>query len=807
MKKLLYSLLTIICFAVISCTEEIPLPDYSKDHIVLNVYNSQMSKAVGNYDTSYERQLERLDCFFYVKDKTNQPCVYYHKADVNNLDNATVPFYVNDLVLKEIFPKGTLCDVFVIANLPGDYTFEVNTPETTLQALGQLTLDMSKGEYDVFGKSFVMTGSGVVQKGKNSSATATIALARVASKVTMTVKIPFSIDVQNGSSTVKMVPVLTDNEGKSTLKTSFRYGTNKSYLSSAFPEDSKNFIRTNKIPYTESVSSMASYYVYTCDVPFYTYARSWDKGSDSAAYVTFEMPWGVDGDNDGKADDDDKTYYYQLLVNGGGRKFEPNAWYDMIVTVGVLGSSVESLPEELEELSYYVLDWTTETSNGEHGSGDRQENVEIEKFNYLEVPQTYIEMDNVSEVSIRYNASHKIGVKFDTKGGKSVEGLSGTTNLSALYIENGSGTPAAQPITNITLKDATKPDTQEQNVVSNFTDNNKGLLTFKYNLSDDVYSPAYVFLTIWLDVNGDGIHDSDEVLTQDVTIVIYPAIYIVGDNSYDYSIFINGYYNKNRSGGNNLGYLSIAGKQVGKAAGDDDNTYMHVISISAFNEKNYKFAYNNNKNKDTEYIIGDPRERSSNKLGVTDDKNNTANVNTANPGNATNTTGWIRATDVNGTVRNLEYYYPTSTEANSYQVIAPKFRIASKLGGYSKSDPAGAVLRCASYQEHGFPAGRWRLPTTAEVLYIIELQRLGKIQQLFYGTSQTSTTYFSATDRVTCLDDKNNYSLTTGIGTSQASVRCVYDEWYWGSEREAIKNSDYNNYGGYQFTWGDRFIY
>ena len=785
-------MLIIIYFAVISCTAEILLPDYSTDHIVLNVYNSNMTKAAGNYDTSYERQLNRLDCFFYIKDKTDQPCVYYHKADVNELDQATVPFFVNDLVLKEIFPKGALCDVFVIANLPGDHTFEANTPETTVQALGQLTLDMTKGEYDVFGKSFVMTGSGVVQKGKNSNATATIALARVASKVTMTVKIPMSIEVQNGDSIDKMVPVLADNEGNPTLKTSFRYGTSKSYLSGAFPEDSDNFIWTNKIPYTKSASSLGSYYVYTCDVPFYTYARSWDKGSESAAYVTFEMPWGVDENNDGGADDEYKTYYYQLLVNGAGRNFVPNAWYDMIVTVGVLGSSVESLPKELDELSYFVLDWTTETSNGEHGSGDRQEDVEIEKFNYLEVPQTHIEMDNVDEVSIRYNASHKIGVKFDTKGGKTIEGLSGTTNLSALYIENGSGTPAAKEIDDIILKDPTKLDADETNVNSQFTDNNKGLLTFKYNLSDDIYSPTYVFLTIWLDVNGDGIHNSDEILTQDITIVIYPAIYIVGDNSYDYSIFINGNYNSNRSSGNNLSYLKIAGKQVGKAAGDDDNTYMHIISITAFNENNYKFAYNNNKNKDKEYIIGDPRERSSNKFNVPNDN---ATV-------KTDATGWIKAKDVNGVERNLEYYYPTSTEANSYQVIAPKFRIASKLGGYSKSDPEGAAYRCASYQEHGFPAGRWRLPTTAEVLYIIELQRLGKIQQLFYGNS----TYFSATDRVT-TDNNNNYTLSYGVGTDQASVRCVYDEWYWGSDREANKNTSLANYGGYEFTWGDRKVY
>ncbi len=789
MNRLLFSALAIFCFVAVSCTEGTPIPDYGKDYIVLNVFNSPITMAESGQSTEHERQLNRLDCFFYVKDKTNEPCVYYHKAEVNDLGSATVPFFVNDLVLKEIFPSGSLCDVFVIANLPGNPTFEAKTPGTTMQALGEYVLDMTEGEYDVIGKPFVMTGSSKVQKGKNSNATADIALKRVASKVTMTVKVPKSIEVENGEKKVKMVPVLKDDEGNEPLKTSFRYGTNKSYLSGEYPNDPNNYIWTDKIPYTLSKET-DSHYIFACDIPFYTYARSWEKGADNAAYVTFEMPWGADEDGDNQADTY-KTYYYQILVNGKGRNFVPNTHYDMIVTVGVLGSSVEALPAELDVWSYYILDWTEETQNGEHGSGDRDEDVEIEKFNYLEVPQTYIEMDNVSEVAIRYNASHKIGWKFDETKGKSVEGLPGTTDFSALYINNKSGTPDDVEIQDIDLS-------------NNFTDNGKGWLTFKYTLSSDIYSPAYVFITIWLDIDGDGVHDlndenNPEILTENVMIVIYPAIFIVGDNSYDYSIFVNGYYNKNQSSGNNLGYLSINNQRVGKAAGDDPNTYMHVISISAFSTDN---TFVNSDGEKKEYIIGDPRVRSSNKLDISDDTNNTAGVNTANPTRDTNTPGWIQATDVTGKVRNLEYYYPTSTEANSYQVIAPKFRIASKLGGYSNCSPKGAALRCASYQEHGFPAGRWRLPTTAEVLYIVELQRLDKIQQLFHG----GNTYFSATDRVT-VQSNNSYSLSEGLGTSNASVRCVYDEWYWGSEREAIKNSSYNNYGGYQFTWGDEKIY
>ena len=756
------------------------MPDYGEDYIVLNVSNSPMTTAEGDPNTAYERQLNRLDCFFYVKDKTNEPCVYYHRVDINNTTSAKVSFFVNDLVLKEIYPSGSLCDVFVVANLPERYTFEAKSAATTQPALGELVLNMTEGEYDVIGKPFIMTGGGKVQKSRNSSATADISLARVASKVTMTVKIPKSIEVENSDgSKVTMLPVLVDNEGNEPLKTSFHYGTKKSYLSGAYeanPQD--NYISTEKIPYTLKEET-EEHYVFTCDIPFYTYARSWEKGSDNAAYVTFEMPWGANENEDGEADSY-KTFYYQILVNGKERNFVPNTHYDMTVTVGVLGSTVESLPKELDELSYYILPWTTETQNGNYGSGDRDEDVEIQKFNYLEVPQTYIEMDNVSEVAIRYNASHKIGVKWDTTAGKSVEGLPGTTNLSALYINNGTsnGTPEAVQLTNISIED-------------NFTDNNKGWLTFNYELSDGVYSPAYVFITIWLDLDGDGVHepndkDNPEILTENVKIVIYPAIYIIGDKSTLYSVFVNGTYRQTASKDN---YTKINGKQVGKAVGTDGNDpmmYMNIISISAFSKDN-TFVYSDGDKK--EYIIGDPRERTPNKLGVGDDTEEVKK----------DADGWIKATDVTGKVRNLQYYYPTSTEANSYQVIAPKFRIASKLGGYSECDADGAALRCASYQEDGFPAGRWRLPTTAEILFIVELQNQKKIKALFYG----GNTYASATDKIKVNND-NSYEWNNAA--TKPSVRCVYDDWYWGSEREAIEDPN-KDAGNHKFTWGDRFIY
>ena len=43
--------------------------------------------------------------------------------------------------------------------------------------------------------------------------------------------------------------------------------------------------------------------------------------------------------------------------------------------------------------------------------------------------------------------------------------------------------------------------------------------------------------------------------------------------------------------------------------------------------------------------------------------------------------------------------------------------------------------RCAGYQEAGYPAGRWRVPTMAEINYIVQLSGWGVIPSLFSESS------------------------------------------------------------------------
>ena len=744
---------------------------------MLNIYNSPMTKADLDPETAYERQLHRLDCFFYVKGKTNEPCVHYQMVEVNDEGQATVAFYVNDMLLKQIIPSGQTCDVFVIANHPGSPAFEANQQGTDIASLGQYVLDMTQNEYDGIDKPFVMTGSAIAVKGRNSTVTADVALKRVAAKVTMAVKIPKSIEV---SQDVLMYPVLADDQGNVTLKSSFRHGISKSYLHGDYPEDNDIHIISEKITYT-LVSETDKEYVFECGIPFYTYARAWEKGSDHAAYMTFEMPWGLDENEDGKADTGIATYYYQILINGGGRSFERNCWYDMSVRVGILGSSVEIEPKPIDDLTYYILDWTTEPESDHMGGGDRHEDVKIENYTYLVVHNTRLEIDNASTGVINFDASHKVDVALSKKA-REVEGVPGLvtgSNVGAFYVNCGSD-PKVESL-NITVD-------------NNFEiDNTAGKITFTHIIdkSSNIYSPVYVYATVWLETDGvDGMSEDEEEFSEELTIVQYPAMYIIPDESVVRSVYVNSY----RATTASHDVISINGWDLGGAPGTDNgNKYMHIITVSSF-AKDDKFPVSvPDVTGDIRYIIGDPRQRDCDLNLNTSGYDMTASTDRAR--------GWAAGVQggqqVSGT---LDHYYPTSVDGDAYRIVSPKFRISSRLGGYSAGDATGAKMRCASYQEDGYPAGRWRLPTTAEILFVIDLASKGAILPLFNGSSY----YFSATHRV--RNYNNNPDVATQSGDN--SVRCVYDEWYWGSNQDAeINPNSTGDADKYLFTWGDAEVW
>jgi hypothetical protein len=392
--------------------------------------------------------------------------------------------------------------------------------------------------------------------------------------------------------------------------------------------------------------------------------------------------------------------------------------------------------------------------------------VDIQKYTYLVVPETRLEINNATSGVLHFDASHNLGIQMNTAS-KPVEILPGTnTTQGAFYINCGQTPPTVSALGINT---------------NNFTiDESKGTLTYNYTIPSNVYSPVFVYATIWLELDGQaGMSTAEKEFSEDITIVQYPPLYIVPEKSVEKSVYVNG--KSETASSHNVIYVNGQTYDLGGAPGTDNSKYMHTINVSSFTENN-TFELHGQK---VSYIIGDPRVHVSD-INLNDDGYDMAANN-----------AWAE----DGAGRRLEHYYPTGTEGEVYRVISPKFRVSSKLGGYSEGDREGVMMRCASYQENGYPAGRWRVPTTAEIAFIVYLQSQDAIPQLFVNNH-----YFSSTHMVT---EGNGKEDIEDIDDDDHSVRCVYDEWYWGSEQEAIVKTGTAATDGdhYLYTWGDEQIW
>ena len=148
--------------------------------------------------------------------------------------------------------------------------------------------------------------------------------------------------------------------------------------------------------------------------------------------------------------------------------------------------------------------------------------------------------------------------------------------------------------------------------------------------------------------------------------------------------------------------------------------------------------------------------------------------------------------------RPLKWYYPTEKSTRTENMLAPSYRVASKFGGteyggsyFKDLSKEYAEYRCAGYQEDGFPAGRWRLPTKAEIHFIAQLSAKKAFEFLF-----GDTVYWSANGAV-----QVNKGNVTNSSATTALLRCVYDSWYWdkvdGLEGDPRHDPEV-------FVWGDK---
>lgn len=285
-----------------------------------------------------------------------------------------------------------------------------------------------------------------------------------------------------------------------------------------------------------------------------------------------------------------------------------------------------------------------------------------------------------------------------------------------------------------------------------------------YNGTTYDVSPYTFTFTLHLDAAG-----TDTSYDKTVTVTQYPPLYIdqvLSDgyacvNSYTYASSSGGrIYDNTASVGATLN-TSLVPHFLGSITnpsgidGSADNTNQYIFEIEA-TIIDMEMDIDGTS---TKVVIGDPRSKTP--------------------------------TDFDGDFTGLTSatYYPTAEDTKN--VISPRFRIASSYGRTYPMGYEGARRRCASYQENGYPAGRWRLPTMAEIEFLIKLSSNGKIRTLFSAT--TTNAYWAGgnearfSDQFRDLSGSSNSTSTNSVSVGGYNVytRCVYDTWYWGTDQHA----------------------
>lgn len=724
MKKYLFiwTSCLVVCLLGLSCSLQ-GLEDLSEQNAMILTVSCNPS-VVSRADTpNNENLIETLDYFLYPKGKTNQNALLKGRIRIANggtLNRETIRITINEENLANLFPQSeNECEVFVVANLP-----EGKIPtNTSLESLKGVSITTN---FEVSQSSFIMVGEGiatVIDRNQTVVASSDIQLERLAAKLTIRIKMEESV-IDDGK---------VWKPEKDYLKLTLRNAANETTLNAEMKGEPFDFAERTGIPQD------GEFYVFA---PFYSYPREWDIINTDALAFYIDLPWTCITDGT-----EYEHCYYKVLPNTS--RLDPNNWYHMDLTIGVLGSETkDEEPVPITGVTYKVVDWAN--GNDDWSDSGLEMDTELLEAHYLVVEKNLYEVDNLNTFEIPFITSHTCEISWKVERWN----FFGTDNNFIAKKEEVAGASSNW----ITL-DAT----------TNTIKLNHELINFNDNSTDKNYDYATYIYTVTLK------HKNDDRFTEVITIRQNPALVI--------EPYLNSGYESNME--SDYGFYFVNG--CNKSSDDKDNTNKIAYNYGGASGPQWYHTKNPSMYvvettvlpKDSKYILGDPRD--FNFSFTNDDMKEFVNAYPigAIEGNETKTKRTLSQTN----------YHPTLSDASVQEMISPKFRIASSYGVCTGTlSYENARKRCATYQEDGYPAGRWRIPTKAEVQFMIRLSADKKIPELF------NITYWCANGTVS---QQGNFTATTT--SSDTYVRCVYDEWYWGkSTYPRLKEANRGT-----FTWGD----
>ena len=738
MKKILYSLSLLCLILTTSCTQELQIDDSALEPgtitLTLQSVDAQ-TKATQAGETAYnENLIKSVHYFFYPKDGTdsNTEKEPAKRGQVTNLDKQnqhTITVNASEDEIKNVLFKYPYndCDVYVIVNLPSDINID-DLPDRKLSTLKKIVLEDANFEANLIQPSFVMEGLNVATVEDRNKV--------LAAKGTIPVdrvaaKISVSIKVQDQIDLLDEVDFTSGMKWTSEpeqMKIELVKGVNRAVLSGNPSE--VTFIDDDFFTDNTEARKFTST---TIDG-----AEFWS----CEPFYTYPTKWEIGSD--------EEPYLFitlpwttEIWTEVDGQKPPIYKTYPCYYKI-MLGS------DELIRNTWYDL----KINIGILGSFENTPEVvlPIEDIDYFVADWSagkditseilggrYIVVDketytiyNENTLSIPFTSSHECEIVDASVSHVANRGTITRPDYTT-DIPNLNATVAWDSKWSLTIKD--------------------NVIHFEHVLNNDISNPPYDYApyTIKFRIRH---KDNGDVYYKDLTIIQYPAMMIENDQNTDYAD------DNNNSNDDGFVYINTNGTMYGSISGlsgSNANPNMYIITTTVLDAGSAN-------------ILGDPRKT------VVDNLNN-------------NNWGTNPALYNGATGRKLLYYYPTDDGMEN--VLAPKFRIASSYGKTSTLSFANAERRCASYQEDGYPAGRWRIPTKAELFFIITLTSDGLIPVLFNNGGN-----YWAADGTVYSPNYNNDSVSE-VNATSAYVRCVYDDWYW-------ENSKYARLDDIEtFTWGD----
>ncbi len=784
-----------------ACGKEAPSPDAGSlpDHCIelrlANLHPALETKADAHSrgaDAYNENLVLSVDCFFYPNGKTNEKAVFTAfgrgaepKAEGDSTIY-TVKVFFTDADAQKMFGStvsGT-CEVYVICNAPLNYGTETSVP-----ALKELVVEHDFSAQTVQ-ESFVMpaeepstvtlttTGSG---ESAVRTASGRVHVKRSAAKMQLYLHIP---TVFVDESNQEWEPVFS--QGVQIMMANL---AKRGKVDGDYTVQTSEYVSTEYRPVVELAPGELlpgkEFYNYS-HVPFYSYPCAWSDLSDYASTFVFRIPWRI------KNETGYQWKSYQLSPNLVGQKFEANHFYRTYVTISSLGGADIEHSVVIPECDYIIQDWINESA----GAGQGIVPGELITYKYLVVDEPDVTLNNEETAQYTYVTSAPITSIKITK----VQYYDNTQAEPLITVNN----PAGGTITAATGSVSTAAGTIS---VSRET---SGLVTMSHSLTN-MYSQIVVYATI---TNGDAC-TQDIIMTQNPSIQLirksgagnvfvnghfarvsdatYATAYYPYESrtssgwSYNYQQSSTAYYHSNASnwvgdytqqisdGYNSTtqsgSYGTIIGALWNLNSTIDRNFYTTLVSVTSFNDSNDFYVANGS---NVTYRIGDPRVKASSVYTGSDSWETVTNFYKYlyYSGTTAMYSAWSNPGDI----------LINSQKEEDRNIIAPRILVSSGLNANTGLTFDQVVKRGATYQEAGYPAGRWRLPSEAEIAFIVARQRDGVIPALY----ATGTDYWAGSGRLVTVPSNATSPITfKDDDGSTHSCRFVYDLWYWGEEAAA----------------------